>query len=153
MLGPLGALSGGGSDFLLSQYPVPSVGGAPAAPPSVDVLRDGQFLTPQNYRVPSPENSPDQLSPYPLPLGEPGPFARVDAWKGLHAMVHGALGRMPADQLSQPLPGTAPPPGTNIPVGPMENLPDPAVAEAAVPVGPGAAAPIPLLPPTPPPGG
>ncbi len=151
MLGPLGALSGGGSDLLLSQYPVPSVGGVPAAPPSMDVLRDGQFLTPQNYRVPSPENSPGQLSPYPLPVGEPGPFARVDAWKGLHAMLHGALGRMPAGQLSQPLPGTAPPPGTNIPVGPMENLPDPAAAEAAAPVGSGAAEPIPSLPP--PPGG
>ena len=152
MIGPLGPMSGSGMELFLGQTAVPSLPGAPAAPPSVDILNSGQFLNPTNYRVPSPENSPDQVSPYPLPVGEPGPFARVDGLKGLHAMVHGALGPMPAEQLSEPLPGTAPPPGTNIPVGPMQNLPDPAVAEAAAPVGPDAPQPVPLVasPPSPP---
>src|SRR6478752_9780078 len=80
MLGPLGALPGpGGADFLLGQYPVPSTPGAQrAAPPDVSVLDAGQFLNPLNYRVPTP----DQVSPYELAPGTPGPFARVDAMKG-----------------------------------------------------------------------
>jgi len=132
--GPLGALpaSGYGMDLLLGQYPAPGLpGAAPAAGPSPEVLGAGQFLIPSNYRVPTP----DQLSPYPLPAGVPGPFARVDGLKGLHAIVHGALGRMPIGELSDPLPGTAPPPGTNIPVGPVQNLPDPDVS--VVPAYPG----------------
>jgi hypothetical protein len=147
VLGPLGAVTGGSPlDLILGQYPVPSApGGQPAAPPSADLLNAGQFLNPTNYRVPPP----DQVSPYPLAQGEPGPFARVDGLKGLHAIVHGALGRMPADQLSEPLPGTAPPPGTNIPAGPVQNLPDPAIAEARVPADPAAAQQDPLLPPLP----
>ena len=130
MLGPLGALPGpGGADFLLGQYPVPSAPGAQgAAPPDVSVLDAGQFLNPLNYRVPTP----DQVSPYELAPGTPGPFARVDAMKGAHAIVHGALGRMPLGQLSEPLPGTAPPPGTQLPAGPVQNLPDP-IAPAQVP--------------------
>lgn len=127
MVGPLGALPGAsGADFLLGQYPVPSAPGArAAAPPDVSVLDAGQFLDPLNYRVPTP----DQVSPYELAPGTPGPFARVDALKGAHAIVHGALGRMPLDQLSQPLPGTAPPPGTLLPAGPVQNLPEPPAQE------------------------
>jgi hypothetical protein len=137
MSGPLGALPGPGADFLLSQYPVPSAPGAqPAAPPDVSVLDAGQFLNPLNYRVPTP----DQVSPYELAPGTPGPFARVDAMKGAHAIVHGALGRMPLDQLSQPLPGTAPPPGTRLPAGPVQNSPDLPASEQ-VPT------PLPLAPP------
>ncbi len=143
LLGPLGAVpgGGGGQDLLLSQYQAPSVGGAPAAPPSTDVLQGSSFLIPNNYRVPAPDQD-SQDSPYQLTPGVPGPFARVDGLKGLHAMVHGALGRMPADQLSEPLAGTAPPPGTALPVGPEQNLP-----EVLPPVDPGA-----LPPPVPPAG-
>ena len=119
-------VTGVGSELLLGQNPVPAVGGtAPATLPSADVLSAAQLLAPQNYRMPAP----DQDSPYALTQGTPpGPFARVDAWKGVHAMVHGALGRMPADQLGQPLPGIAPPAGVNIPIGPEQFLPDPADA-------------------------
>jgi hypothetical protein len=125
-----------GNQMLLGQTPAPAVAGStPAAPPTVDVLNGSQMLMPQTYRVPAP----DQVSPYPLQTGvPPGPFARVDAFKGVHAMVHGALGRMPADQLGQPLPGTAPPPGTNIPAGPEQFLPDPAAPPS--PAAPGAPA-------------
>jgi hypothetical protein len=141
-----------GNQLLLGQTPAPAVAGtAPAAPPNVNVLDGTQLLLPQNYRVPDA----DQISPYPLQEGvPPGPFARVDAIKGAHAMVHGALGRMPADQLGQPLPGTAPPPGTNIPAGPEQFLPDPAAppppATPGVPGAPVAPA-DPALPLPPPP--
>ena len=67
---------------------------------------------PQYYRMPTT----DMTSPYQLTQDAPaGPFARVDAFKGVHALLHGALGRMPADQLGDPLPGTAPPPGFGLP--------------------------------------
>lgn len=126
-----------GQELMLGQTSVPAVpGAAPVSTPSADILNGAQLLMPENYRVPGL----DQTSPYQLAQGVPGPFARVDALKGVHAMVHGALGRMPADQLGQPLPGTAPPPGTNIPAGPEQFLPDP--AEAAPPT-PGAPAPPP----------
>jgi hypothetical protein len=40
--------------------------------------------------------------------------------------TYGGLGQAPQEQLGQPLPGTAPPPGTVIPAGPVQFLPDPA---------------------------
>jgi hypothetical protein len=81
-------------------------------------------MFPQYYRMPTP----DMESPYLLTEDAPaGPFARVDAFRGVHALLHGALGRMPADQLGEPLPGTAPAPGIAIPAGPEQFLPDPAV--------------------------
>jgi hypothetical protein len=97
-----------------------------------DPLASVGALFPKNYRMPTGELP----SPYQLATDvEPGPFARVDGWKGLHAMLHGALGRMPGAELGQPLPGTAPPPGTAIPLGLVEFLPDPA---ELVPAGPAA---------------
>lgn len=84
------------------------------APPPLDPLASAGVLLPQNYRMPSGEVP----SPYVLQTGvPPGPFARVDALKGTHAVVHGALGRMPGAELGQPLPGIAPPAGMNIPAG------------------------------------
>ena len=47
------------------------------------------------------------------------------------------MGKLDPDQLGEPLPGTAPPPGTNIPVGLEQYLPEPP----------------PAIPPVPPPGG
>ena len=85
-----------------------------SAPPPTDPLAATNILMPQYYRMPSGEAA----SPYVLQTDAPaGPFQRIDAWKGVHALAHGSLGRMPRDELSQPLPGTAPPPGTNIPAG------------------------------------
>ena len=97
--------------------PSTSIEGAP------NPLASVVTLFPKNYRMPNGESP----SPYVLATGvAPGPFARVDGWKGLHAMLHGSLGRMPGAELGQPLPGTAPPPGTAIPLGLVEFLPDPA---------------------------
>jgi len=85
-----------------------------------DMLAAAALLFPQNYRMPAT----DQISPYPLTEGAPpGPFARIDAFKGVHAILHGALGRMPRDQLGVPLEGTAPPPGAALPPGLEQFLP------------------------------
>ena len=85
-----------------------------SAPPPVDPLAAAGLLYPQYYRMPTGENA----SPYVLETDVPaGPFARVDAFKGVHALIHGGLGRMPGVELGQPLPGTAPPPGSNPPAG------------------------------------
>ena len=116
-------------------------GGSPAAPanpgvglnapPAVTSLAAVGSLLPQNYGMPSG----DEASPYVLQTGvTPGPFARVDAFKGVHALLHGSLGRMPGSELGQPLPGTAPPPGTAIPAGIEQFLADPGPVEPAPPL-------------------
>lgn len=111
------------ADMLAQASPDVLLATAPGSAPAADPLASVGTLMPRNYRMPTGENP----SPYVLATGaEPGPFYRVDGWKGLHAMVHGALGRMPGVELGQPLPGTAPPPGTAIPLGLVEFLPDPA---------------------------
>lgn len=140
-----------GNELLLGQTPTPALAGtAPVAPPNSDILAGTPLLIAPSYGMPTA----DQTSPYQLGPGADGPFARVNQFKGVHAMVHGALGRMPADQLGQPLPGTAPPPGTNIPAGPVEFLPDPAApplpGAPLVPGAPGAPT-DPALPLPPPP--
>ena len=105
-----------------------------------DPLASVGMLFPKNYRMPTGELP----SPYQLATDvEQGPFARVNGWKGLHAMLHGALGRMPGAELGQPLPGTAPPPGTAIPLGLVEFLPDPA---ELVPPDPAAIVVLPVAP-------
>lgn len=108
--------------------PAPVPAGALPQPGLADLLAPGDplvpatLLIPQHYRMPSGE----QPSPYPLTEGAPpGPFATVDAWKGVHALIHGALGRMPGADLGQALPGTAPPPGTALPPGLELYLPVP----------------------------
>ena len=96
--------------------------GAAVAAITPDMLGTASLLFPQNYRMPGD----DQLSPYPLTEGvPPGPFARIDAYRGVHALLHGALGRMPRDQLGVPLPGTAPLPGAVLPPGLEQFLPPP----------------------------
>jgi hypothetical protein len=45
----------------------------------------------------------------------------------------GLLGQMPQEQLGEPLPGTAPPPGTAVSPGLEQYLPDPAPADAPPP--------------------
>lgn len=139
-----------GDQLLLGQTPAPALAGtAPAAPPSADILNGAGLLMAQNNGMPTP----DQTSPYQLGPGADGPFARVNQWKGVHAFLHGALGRMPADQLGQPLPGTAPAPGINIPAGPEQFLPDPAAlpppGATPIPADPA----LPLPPPAPAPAG
>lgn len=125
------------TELLASSPQPPAVGVAPppGTAPAPDPWAAAQLLMPQNYRMPTD----DQLSPYALaPNDTPSPFARIDAWKGVHALLHGGLGRMPGDELGQPLPGTAAPPGSNLPPGLEQFYVDPALL---------------LPPPTPPTGG
>ena len=107
-----------------------------SAPSPVDPLAAGwSLLLPNNYRMPAGEN------PYVLQSGvAPGPFARVDAFKGQHAIAHGGMGRMPGNELGAPLPGTAPLPGMNVPAG-LEQYYVPPAAPADVPPV------VPLIPP------
>lgn len=108
---------------LLGQAPLPP-GTITGGPPAANPLDAAQLLSPRNFRMPGP----DQVGPYALaPNDNPSPFARIDAWKGVHAMVHGSLGRMPGDELGQALPGTAPPPGTALPPGLEQFYVDPAL--------------------------
>ena len=97
--------------------------------PPVDPLASVSALFAHNFRMPSD----DSVSPYVLQTNVPaGPFARVDALKGAHAVVHGALGRTPGFELGQALPGIAPPPGSNLPAG-LEQFYVPPDAPADVP--------------------
>lgn len=84
-----------------------------------DALVTSQQLLPQNYQMPEP----NEQSPYALAPAVPGPFARIDALQGLHALLYAAMGRMSVEQLGEPLPGTAPPPGTALPPGLEQHLP------------------------------
>lgn len=120
---------------LLGQAPVPpeTITGGPPPPNPLDAA---QLLSPRNYRMPGP----DQVGPYALaPNDNPSPFARIDAWKGVHALVHGGLGRMPGDELGQALPGTAPPPGTALPPGLEQFYVDPLLLPPPAPAPPNGA--------------
>ena len=114
----------------------PAAAGTAAA---VNPLTGLEMLMPENYGMPAG----DSASPYVLGEGNNGPFARVNAFKGVHALGHAGLGRMPREMLGQPLPGTAPPPGTAIPLGILEFLPDPA---ELVPPDPAAIVVLPVAP-------
>ena len=132
--GPVAALTQNTQELMLGQYAVPSVpGSAPALAPDASVLAISQFLNPLNFQVQHPGPDAAPTSPYPLDPMQPGPFDRVNDLRATHAMVHGALGRMNIADLGRPLPGTAPPEGTNIPPGPVQFLPVPAVPEAPLP--------------------
>ena len=98
--------------------PPPAAGTAAAVNP----LTGLDMLMPTSYGMPTG----DAASPYVLGEANNGPFARVNAFKGVHALGHAGLGRMPREMLGQPLPGTAPPPGTAVPAGLEQFYVDPA---------------------------
>ena len=108
-------------DPLLAQSASPALPGtAPFQAPSPDMLESVSPLLPQNFGMPSDELT----NPYALAQGvAPGPFARIDAFQGVRALLHGALGRMPREELGLPLAGTAPPPDAVIPPGLVQFLP------------------------------
>ncbi|MGV9803369.1 hypothetical protein ACWDTP_35485 [Mycobacterium sp. NPDC003449] len=115
---------------LLGQYPVPS---APGGPPPTDApglraFNNGNFF-PQNEKP----SAPGQGTVVGVQPGEENAdISGLDWLRQMHTLyrngnLHGGmLGQVPKEQLGQPLPGTAPPPGTNIPPGLAENLPVPA---------------------------
>jgi hypothetical protein len=125
--------------------PPPAAGTAAAVNP----LSGLDMLMPTSYGMPTG----DAASPYVLGEANNGPFARINAFKGVHALGHAGLGRMPRELLGQPLPGTAPPPGTAVPAGLEQFYADPAELLPPAPAPAGAApAPAPIVP-TPAPAG
>jgi hypothetical protein len=124
-------------DLLLSQHQIPAVQGTqPAAPPDTRFTDSAAYLFPHNFKL------PDQGLTSMYSVAPPDPDAQnpglIDYLRGAHGLWHTGMGRMEQDQLGQPLPGTAPPPGTNIPAGPEQFYEPP---------------PPPGTPPAPPPGG
>jgi hypothetical protein len=121
-------IAGADQNPLLAQSATPALpGAAPFQAPGADLLESVSILMPQNFGMPGDELT----NPYALAQGvAPGPFARVDAFQGVRALLHGALGRMPREELGLPLAGTAPPPDAVIPPGLVQFLPP---AEEIVP--------------------
>ena len=138
-----GMAPGSGYDFLLGQAPAPvAAGGQPS-----QALPPGTILDPQAIQALRPINfaldGQGQQSLYsytPAAPDAPAGGFLANA-KGAHGIWNYQMGKLDPSQLGQPLPGTAPPPGTNIPVGLGQEPPDPSVS------------PPPPVPPVPPPAG
>jgi hypothetical protein len=125
-----GMAPGSGYDFLLGQAPLPTAQGGQPAP--VIVGEDGQpvpaaqaptLIDQQAVNALKPTNfelaGQGQQSVYSYTPADPAapPPNFMDNAKGAHGIWNYQMGRLTTAQLGQPLPGTAPPPGTNIPVG------------------------------------
>lgn len=135
-MGPLGLpdLAAYAPGLLLAQNPVPSAPGA-VAPVSAPDLRafNGDYLLPQNVAPAAPGQGipADGFGPTPQ---DPS-TGRLAFLRRLHEMysdggLTGAfLGQVPDEQLGEPLPGTAAPPGVYLPPGLGLNLPDPAAPQ------------------------
>ena len=129
--GTLGAPPVGGLDqtSILGQNPVPLAPGAVAgygAPPNLNVFNNSYGI--QQYEVPSaPGGKQFDVAP-----GQENADVSRREWFGRYidmqraGRTYGGLGQRPQQQLGEPLPGTAPLPGTVIPAGPVQFLPDPA---------------------------
>jgi len=124
-----------GFDLLLSQNPVPAVPGSQPAAPNFGVLNTPQYLFGPNMKL-DQQGQQSMYSAGPTDLNAPGPSGRIDAIQRAHGLWHMGIGQMPQDQLGQPLPGTAPPPGTNIPQGLGPDAPDQPPGPLPVPAPP-----------------
>jgi len=112
-------------DFMLSQNPVPAVpGGQPSSLPNFGQLNPSQYLFGPNYKL-DQQGQQSMYSAGPTDPNAPPPSGRIDAFQRAHGLWHMGLGKLPEDQLGQPLPGTAPPPGMNLPPGLVDDLPAP----------------------------
>jgi hypothetical protein len=153
---PAGGMApGSGYDFLLSQAPLPTAQGGEPSP--VTVGADGQPVSASQAPTVLDQQAIDALKPpnfalagqgqqsfysnTPAPPDAPPPGFLENA-KGAHGIWNYQMGKIEPSLLGQPLPGTAPPPGTNIPLGVADFLPDPATPGGALP---------PWAPPPPPP--
>jgi len=141
--------SGAPMDFMLGQNQIPAAPGTQPPPPGLDLttaLNGEAFLLPQNFQL----AAPDEGNMYSIGQGQTLDQPRLlPSLKGAHAIWHAGMGKLDLDQLGQPLPGTAPPPGFNLPPGPVDFLPD---GYGPPPLPPGAP-PVPWTPPPPPPAG
>jgi hypothetical protein len=137
---------------LLGQNVAPAAPGqgVAGAPVNLDPLNNA-YVMPQNEKPAAPGQGA-QVGV--APGDENEHLGRVDYLKQWHDLYKNGnlkgslLGQAPQQQLGEPLPGTAPAPGTNIPPGLVQYLPDPAApVDPALPLVPGAPIPVP-----PPPG-
>jgi hypothetical protein len=127
--GPMGAqLTNPGqginlAELLLPQHQVPAVQGtAPVATPDYSALNT-QWLLPPNMKLGEQAAGDTFYGSAPNDPNAPAP----DKWeyfKRSRGAFHSVMGKLDQDQLGQPLPGTAPLPGSNIPAGTGENLPE-----------------------------
>jgi hypothetical protein len=135
---------------VLGQNPLPSPpGGGPGVVPNLNVFNNA--YGPQQCLAPS---APGKCEQFDVAPGDENADVSRRQWLGRYIDMYragmlkgGLLGQVPQEQLGEPLPGTAPPPGTNIPPGLVQFQPDPAAPpDGAPPPPPGAR---PLLPPPP----
>lgn len=140
-------------DTVLGQNALPSAPGAgPGVVPSLNPFNNGYGL--QQYVQPS---APGQGEQFDVAPGDENADVSRREWLGRYVDMYragmlkgGLLGQTPQEQLGEPLPGTAPPPGTNIPQGLVQFQPDPPPPPGEPAPAPAPGAP-PLLP-TPPAG-
>jgi hypothetical protein len=137
---------------VLGQNAVPSPpGGGPGVVPNLNVFNNA--YGPQQCLVPS---APGKCEQFDVAPGEENVDVSRWEWLGRYIDMYragmlkgGLLGQMPQQQLGESLPGTAPPPGTNIPPGLVQFQPDPAAPPDGAPPPPPAPGAPPLLPPPP----
>lgn len=136
---------------LLGQYAAPSAPGGPppTEAPNLRAFNNGYFF-PQNEKP----SAPGQGTVVGVEPGqENADISGLDWMRQMHTLYRNGnlrgslLGQVPKEQLGEPLPGTAPPPGTNIPQGLGENLPDPSAPPPAAGPPPAPGAPVPPVPP------
>jgi hypothetical protein len=128
--GPLGLpnISGLDETTVLGQNAAPSAPGAgPGVVPNLRAFNNA--YGPQQNLVPSAPGEGEQFDVAP---GEENADVNARTWMGRYIDMYragmlkgGLLGQTPQEQLGEPLPGTAPPPGTNIPAGLGQFLPGP----------------------------
>ncbi len=133
--GPLGAPNIPGLDgtTVLGQNATPSAPGAgPGVTPNLHAFNNA--YGPQQNLVPS---APGEGQQFDVAPGEENADVNARTWVGRYIDMYragmlkgGLLGQLPQEQLGEPLPGTAPPPGTNIPAGLDQFLPVPEEAPA-----------------------
>jgi hypothetical protein len=113
---------------LLGQSRAPSPPGAvPGAPPNLDMFNNGYGIQ-QNIEP----AAPGQGQQFDVAPGQENANVSRREWLGRYIDMYragmlkgGLLGQAPQEQLGEPLPGTAPPPGTNIPTGLVQFQPAP----------------------------
>jgi hypothetical protein len=122
-------MGSGAADLLglLGQTARPAAPGGDVSTPPVANALNNAYLLPQNI-VPS---APGQGTAVGVAPGqENADISGIDYVQRLYAtyqqggLTGAMLGQRSQDQLGEPLPGTAPPPGTPIPPGLGQNLPD-----------------------------
>lgn len=126
-LPPMGGLD---RDTVLGLNAVPSApGGGYGTPPNLNVFNNAYGAGAINLKP----AAPGQGQQFGVAPGQENADVNKRQWLGRYVdeyragdLKGGLLGQVPQEQLGQPLPGTAPPPGTVIPAGPVQFLPDPA---------------------------